>query len=97
MADEAYIRDSILQPHRDVAAGYEPIMPSFAGLLSDGEIQSLVAYVRSLSTPPQTATTRPPSTNRSLVPGAPDDRSPAMTPGTTLERPTAGGPARNLP
>ena len=50
MADEAYIRDSILQPKRDIAAGYEPIMPSFAGVLSEGELQSLTAYIRSLST-----------------------------------------------
>lgn len=47
-ADDAYLRDSILQPRRDVAAGYEPIMPSYAGLLGDGEIQALVAYIRSL-------------------------------------------------
>jgi cytochrome c oxidase subunit 2 len=47
-ADAAYIRDSILQPKRDIVAGYKPIMPSFAGLLDDGEIQSLTAYIRSL-------------------------------------------------
>ncbi|QOZ78805.1 cytochrome c oxidase subunit II [Bradyrhizobium sp. CCBAU 53351] len=47
-ADDAYIRDSILQPKRDVVAGFEPIMPSFKGLLDDGEIQSLTAYIRSL-------------------------------------------------
>jgi cytochrome c oxidase subunit 2 len=48
-ADDAYIRDSILQPKRDVVAGYEPMMPSFKGLLDDGEIQSLTAYIRSLA------------------------------------------------
>ncbi|MGC2084739.1 MAG: cytochrome c oxidase subunit II [Bradyrhizobium sp.] len=48
-ADDAYIRDSILQPKRDIVAGYEPIMPSFKGLLDDGEIQSLTAYIRSLA------------------------------------------------
>lgn len=48
-ADDAYIRDSILQPRRDVVAGYEPIMPSFKGLLDEGEIQSLTAYIRSLA------------------------------------------------
>lgn len=48
-ADDGYIRDSILQPKRDIAAGYEPIMPSYAGLLDDGEIQSLTAYIRSLA------------------------------------------------
>ena len=31
-ADDGYIRDSILQPKRDIVAGYEPIMPSFRGL-----------------------------------------------------------------
>ncbi|WP_426435563.1 cytochrome c oxidase subunit II [Bradyrhizobium genosp. P] len=48
-ADDAYIRDSILQPKRDIVAGYQPIMPSFAGLLDDGEIQELSAYIRSLT------------------------------------------------
>lgn len=48
-ADEAYFRDSILQPKKDVVAGFAPIMPSFAGRLSEGEIQSLVAYIRSLA------------------------------------------------
>jgi cytochrome c oxidase subunit 2 len=51
-ADDAYLRDSILQPKRDIAAGYEPIMPSYAGLLGDGEIQSLIAYIRSLRNEP---------------------------------------------
>lgn len=47
-ADDGYIRDSILQPKRDIVAGYEPTMPSFAGLLDDGDILSLTAYIRSL-------------------------------------------------
>jgi cytochrome c oxidase subunit 2 len=48
-ADEAYLRDSMLMPRRDVVAGFEPIMPSYAGILSDAEIISLTAYIRSLS------------------------------------------------
>jgi cytochrome c oxidase subunit 2 len=47
--DDDYIRDSILQPKWDIAAGYEPIMPSYAGQLDEGEIQSLTAYIRSLA------------------------------------------------
>lgn len=47
-ADGGYIRDSILEPKRDITAGYESIMPSYAGLLDDGEIQSLTAYIRTL-------------------------------------------------
>ena len=47
-ADEAYLRDSILQPRRDVVAGFEPLMPSFAGLVGEDELQRLIAYIRSL-------------------------------------------------
>lgn len=46
--DEAYVRDSILQPRRDVVAGYEPLMPSFANLVGEDELVRLVAYIRSL-------------------------------------------------
>ncbi|MEZ5786449.1 MAG: cytochrome c oxidase subunit II [Xanthobacteraceae bacterium] len=87
-ADEAYIRDSILQPTRDVVAGYQPIMPSFAGVLSESEIQALVAYIRSLAAPaPETA---PVEGSGSLVPAPPAARSPAMVPGATA-RPAPGG------
>lgn len=48
-ADDAYVRDSILQPRRDVAAGYEPIMPSFQGMIAEDDLVRLVAYVRSLA------------------------------------------------
>ena len=47
-ADAAYLRDSILQPQRDVVAGYQPIMPSFAGLVDEADLQRLVAYLQSL-------------------------------------------------
>jgi cytochrome c oxidase subunit 2 len=94
-ADEAYIRDSILQPKRDVAAGYEPIMPSFAGLISDGEIQSLTAYIRSLAASSAQASPSGIATQNSLVPGTPAERSPAMTPGAALDRPSySPGPSR---
>ncbi|HWL80625.1 MAG TPA: cytochrome c oxidase subunit II [Roseomonas sp.] len=47
-ADEAYLRDSILQPRRDVVAGYAPIMPTFAGILREDELQKILAYLMSL-------------------------------------------------
>ncbi|WP_102959496.1 cytochrome c oxidase subunit II [Mangrovicella endophytica] len=50
-ADDAYVRDSILQPKRDIVAGYDPVMPSFAGVVSDGEIAGLTAYIRALRAP----------------------------------------------
>lgn len=48
MADEAYIRDSILQPDRHVAAGFEPIMPSFAGQVDEDELIQIIEYLKSL-------------------------------------------------
>ncbi len=48
VADDAYIRDSILQPRKQVVAGYRPIMPSFAGAVSNAELEQLVAYIKSM-------------------------------------------------
>jgi cytochrome c oxidase subunit 2 len=47
VADENYIRDSILLPKKDVVAGFEPVMPSFAGQVSEEDIQALIAFIRS--------------------------------------------------
>jgi cytochrome c oxidase subunit 2 len=46
IADENYIRDSILLPKKDVVAGFAPVMPSFAGQVSEEDIQALIAYIR---------------------------------------------------
>jgi cytochrome c oxidase subunit 2 len=46
--DENYIRESILNPQAKVAAGYDPVMPSYQGILKDRQIDALIAYIRSL-------------------------------------------------
>ena len=51
-ADESYIRESILDPRAKIAAGYEPIMPNFTGLLSEEEVAQLVAYIKSIGGAP---------------------------------------------
>ncbi|HEX4739581.1 MAG TPA: cytochrome c oxidase subunit II [Allosphingosinicella sp.] len=48
IADDRYIRDSILMPKAQVAAGYQPIMPSFAGQIGEDDLAKLVAYIQSL-------------------------------------------------
>ena len=48
-ADERYIRDSILLPRAQIAAGYEPVMPSFAGKIGEDDLIRLVAYIKSLA------------------------------------------------
>lgn len=47
--DENYIRESILEPKAKIVEGYSPVMPSYKGQLSDDDIDSLVAYLKSLS------------------------------------------------
>ncbi|HWL69536.1 MAG TPA: cytochrome c oxidase subunit II [Geminicoccus sp.] len=48
-ADEQYIRDSILLPQAQIAAGYPPIMPTFQNVLGEEEVLKLVAYIKSRS------------------------------------------------
>jgi len=74
--------------------GYAPVMPSYAGLLSDGEIQELTAYIRSLGAGPRVIRTPglPPLSSR--VPGTAPARSPAMVPGAPVsDTPAPAGPA----
>jgi cytochrome c oxidase subunit 2 len=50
VADENYIRESILNPAAKVVAGYRPIMPTFQGQLSEEELVELLTYLKSLGT-----------------------------------------------
>ena len=49
IADEQYLHDSILLPQKDIAAGYDPVMPTYQGILSEEEVMQLVAYLKSLT------------------------------------------------
>jgi mono/diheme cytochrome c family protein len=55
VADSAYLRRSILHPTRQVVEGYQANMPSYQGVLSDSEIASLVAFIRSIEPAPAQA------------------------------------------
>ena len=48
LADEAYVRESVLNPTAKVVAGYEPIMPPFQGQISEAGLLQIIAYIRSL-------------------------------------------------
>lgn len=48
-ADDKYIRDSILLPRSQIAAGYQPLMPSFEGKISEDQLLRLVIYIKSLA------------------------------------------------
>ncbi len=47
-ADDQYLRDSILQPAKQISAGYDNIMPSFSGHLTEEEIMQLIAYLKEI-------------------------------------------------
>lgn len=47
-ADENYLRQSILEPQSQVVKGFQPVMPSFKGILSDDEVTAVIAYIKTL-------------------------------------------------
>jgi len=47
-ANEQYLRDSILLPNKQISAGYQPIMPTFQGQISEEELNAIIAYLKSL-------------------------------------------------
>jgi cytochrome c oxidase subunit 2 len=46
--DESYVRESILNPQLKLVAGYQPLMPTFQGLVNEESVIALVEYVKSL-------------------------------------------------
>src|SRR5262249_1883547 len=48
VANENYIRESILNPTAKVTKGYQPIMPTFQGLVTEEQTLQLMAYIQSL-------------------------------------------------
>jgi cytochrome c oxidase subunit 2 len=64
LADESYLRESILVPDAKVVAGYQPIMPSFKGQVSEEELIQLIGFIKALEpgqTPTRTEETPPPT------------------------------------
>ncbi len=51
-ADDAYLRESILNPQAKIVAGYQPLMPSFQGQLTEEQIMDLTSYIKSLQSQP---------------------------------------------
>ncbi|MGI4876954.1 MAG: cytochrome c oxidase subunit II [Janthinobacterium lividum] len=45
-ADERYLRDSVLLPKSEVVAGFVPVMPSYAGVISEDELARIIVYLK---------------------------------------------------
>ena len=57
--DEAYVRESILNPQAKLVKGFGPIMPTFQGQISEDQLVQLVAFIKSLRGGGQTQTSVP--------------------------------------
>jgi cytochrome c oxidase subunit 2 len=47
-ADETYLTRSIMDPQADIVAGFDPVMPSYQGLIGGGEISAIVEFIKTL-------------------------------------------------
>ena len=65
-ADEDYLRESILNPMAKVVAGYQPVMPTYQGQISEEGLMQLISYIKSQKAPPS-------------APVPPGDPAPAVT------------------
>ena len=91
--DDAYIRNSILNPGGQVVEGFQPIMPTFKGQVTEEQLVALVSYIKSLSgvtgTPaPMTAT---PATNSATPPPPAANNAPASNASAGNTSSTRGG------
>ena len=69
--DEAYVRESILRPQAKLVDGYQPLMPTFQGLVSEENVMALVEYVKSLRA--NTAVSRAEAPEEHANPTAPQE------------------------
>jgi cytochrome c oxidase subunit 2 len=48
VANEDYLRESILNPTAKVVAGYQPVMPTFKGQIGEDDLLQLISYIKTL-------------------------------------------------
>jgi cytochrome c1 len=67
IVDEAYLRESILDPQKRVVKDFPPIMPPMKDKLTDAQLDDLIAYLRFLSPDAEKPTSRPDRSSRSIL------------------------------
>lgn len=82
VADDAYIRNSILNPSAQVVEGFQPIMPTFKGQVTEEQLVSIVAYIKSLSGATGSSTT---SANTSVAPAGSNSNTSANKPASNTQ------------
>jgi cytochrome c oxidase subunit 2 len=71
LADEAFIRDTILNPSQHVPAGFAPIMPTYKGQISEDGLIALVEYLKQLNTNYRVQQTQTTSASDQAAPSTP--------------------------
>jgi cytochrome c oxidase subunit 2 len=97
VADDNYIRESILNPQAKIAAGFQPIMPTFQGQVNEDDLIRLLAYVRTINADNGVATAVESPASAAESRGAPQTTTGATTAApvatTTAPTTTTGGAA----
>lgn len=83
LADENYIKDSLINPQGRIVRGYPKVMPSFKGMITDAQITQIIAYLKSIS-----GTEEEDSATDEETPESPESAllNDALEPGTTDQR-----------
>jgi cytochrome c oxidase subunit 2 len=92
IADEGYIRESILHPMAKIVAGFRPIMPTYEGQVSEEQLMQLVAYVKSIggaNVPPQGAGAMASPVGKISSSATPSGSTPGARPATSGATPGA--------
>lgn len=87
-ADENYLRESILDSTAKIVSGYQPIMPSFRGQITEEQLFDLIAYIKDLK---NTSQEKSNASNMPIRP-APTDRAGEPTPNLPQGRQSSEGP-----
>lgn len=88
LADENYIRESILNSVSKVVNGYQPVMPPYAGQLSDDQVNQLLAYIKTLSNRGASLPPTSPTTGTAPTSAATPTRSAPVATSAPLALPT---------
>ncbi len=89
-ADDNYVRNSILNPASQIVDGFQPIMPTFKGQVTEEQLNALVAYIKSL-TPGAATTAAAPSSSpaaANTAPAAANTSTPKKAPGNKPNTPS---------
>jgi cytochrome c oxidase subunit II len=62
--NDSYVRESILNPQLKIVNGYQPLMPTFQGMVSEEGVMALIEYVKSKQAQGQAAAAEPAQENK---------------------------------